>query len=187
MTRFMNEVIDELYKHLKEGKPYRLLGADYDLADRSERITVVDIIADNYSCSDRDLKRLSDFLVHEELTDKHPDKMSREEYPFFSETQLARRKYGVHRKNDGKGVREVPLELAENYGIDGKNYNYPRKRNWHWREGILIDDRVKIRNKFRRKQYNDFINGKSDGVFQIGVSYEGKTILDAEKYEKFYF
>jgi hypothetical protein len=156
------------------------------LRNRSERCTVIEIITDSYDTDERDKKRLSDFLVHEELTDRHPDKMSREEYPFMSDTQLARRTSGVHRKKDGNGILEVPLHLAENYGTDGRNYNYPDRRKRTWQEGMRIDDKAISRNKERRKIYNDFINGKSSGVYSVDIQTGEVTVHNKEKFEEIY-
>jgi len=187
MANLMDELINELYVYYKNDIPYRLIGVDYNLRDRSERITVVDIITDCYDADEHDLKRLSDFLVHEELTDKHPDKMSREEYPFMSDTQLARRISGRHRKKDGNGILEVPLHLAENNGTDGRNYNYPDRRKRTWQEGMFIDERAQSRNKERRKTYNDFIYGRTKGVYTVDIDSGVKTIHNEEKYEEIYW
>lgn len=187
MVRLMDEIISELYRYHKNGIPYRLIGADYDLRDRSERITVVSIILDSYDTNETDQQKLSDFLVIEELTDTHPDKITREEYPFLSDTQLARRRYGVHRKNDGNGIREVPYHLAENYGTDGRNYNYPERRKWTWKEGMYVDDNAVSRNKVRRKTHREFITGKSPGIFTVNIKTGEKTIHDKEKYSDIYW
>lgn len=50
----------------------------------------------------KQLKRLADFLLYEELHDTHPDKMTLAEYPIMSNHQLARRHSG-----------EVSMKIAE--------------------------------------------------------------------------
>ncbi|SCN38412.1 Uncharacterized protein BC88300_02631 [Bacillus cytotoxicus] len=181
-----NSIINELYTCLKNDIPYRLIGADYDLRNRLERATVVDILSNYYTMDERSLKRLSDFLVNEELTDSHPDKMSREEYPFMSDTQLSRRVAGIHRKRDGKGILEVQIGLAENYGTDGRNYNRPLRRKRTFKENMYVDEQVLSRNKERRKKYSSFINGKTNGVYTVDLETGDKTVHDDKKYEEIY-
>ena len=59
----------------------------------------------------KQLERLADLLLYEELSNTHPDKMAREEYPIMSEHQLSRRHSG-----------EVSMKVAEEYGSDRRNY-----------------------------------------------------------------
>lgn len=63
-----------------------------------ERIDIVNayvnqlyIVAKRRPTSDR-LDELADFILVGELKNPHPDKVARTEYPFFSETQVKRRK-----------------------------------------------------------------------------------------------
>jgi len=73
------------------------------------------------------LERMANTLLHAELTDKRPDKMTLEEYPIMSDTQYERRTEGARRerKKNGVTVREVPLTQARNIGADGKDYSQP--------------------------------------------------------------
>lgn len=103
------------------------------------------------------LTRLADLILHEDLTDSTAWKSRQSEYPFLSEFQLARRRDGVHqRKNEG-GTGEATMGFAEEYiASDGRNYSVPARRQRSIKEGIIVDENAKIRNKERRKRYEDF-------------------------------
>jgi hypothetical protein len=102
------------------------------------------------------LERMSDLCLWEELTDPDEHKVSRNEYPFLSETQIARRQEGKHsRKTDNPKI-EVPLGIAENYGVDGKTHDYPTRRQRSERENRFVDKEAKARNKARREKYTEF-------------------------------
>jgi hypothetical protein len=78
----------------------------------------------------------------EELTDKHPDKITREEYPFMSDWQL-----------DLRRDNECGLKITEDTGTDGINYRTPTRRKRTSSENESVDKFAKIRNEERRKQY----------------------------------
>jgi hypothetical protein len=102
------------------------------------------------------LERLSDLCLWEELSDPDEHKVSRNEYPILSETQIARRQEGKHaRKNDNPKI-EVPLGIAENYGTDGKIHDYPTRRQRSERENRFVDKEARIRNKERKHKYVEF-------------------------------
>lgn len=105
---------------------------------------------------DKALERLADLCLYEELTDDRPDKMTLEEYPIMSDEQEARRKEGKHRKKDANTRIEVPLGIAENVGVDGRDYNRPTRRDRSNREKTFVDKEAKARNKERRKKYEEF-------------------------------
>ena len=77
------------------------------------------------------LERLSNVILHEELSDPHPDKMTREEYPIMSERQYAKRTTGHTRRRNKAGVvtYEAPLDYASNVGTDGIDYT-PHTRSF---------------------------------------------------------
>lgn len=102
------------------------------------------------------LERLANLCLFEELTDPNPDKMTLEEYPIMSDEQEARRKEGKHRKKQANPRIEVPLGIADNVGIDGRNYNRPIKRERSSREHLFVDKETKSRNKMRKQKYVDF-------------------------------
>jgi hypothetical protein len=91
------------------------------------------------------LDRMSDLILDEELRDTHPDKVTRTEYPFFSETQFEER-----RKD------EASFKLSEEHGVDGRNYKPPGRRDRSNREIKFMDKNAKIRNKERKQKYHDF-------------------------------
>lgn len=93
----------------------------------------------------KQLERLADLMLYEELSNAHPDKMAREEYPIMSDHQLSRRHSG-----------EVSMKVAEEYGVDRRNYKPPVRRKRTRRETWRIDRDAKSRNEVRRKAYREF-------------------------------
>lgn len=168
--RLMSEYISRLANAIKHDTPFTFDGHTYDVADRSERNGVVQAMLDTCHYSDTQLEALSFLLLYEEVTDSHPDKMTNTEYPFYSETQLARRKHGVHRKNDGRGLKEVPLWCADNVASDGKDYSYPTRRKRDARENRYIDEVTISRNKERRLRYRKFLRGETGGVLRVDIA-----------------
>lgn len=134
---------------------------DKNIEDRTERIRAIDALIDEYvdaigSAPDPvQLERLADYILKEELTDASKNKVRREEYPIFSEWQLARRKDGRHRRKENAYV-EVPLEAARTYSGDGRNYRVPKRRRRRLRENIFMDEKTKSRNRERRRKYREF-------------------------------
>ncbi|MDA2638232.1 hypothetical protein PDQ79_27515 [Bacillus cereus] len=93
----------------------------------------------------KQLERLADLLLYEELHDTHPDKMTLAEYPIMSDHQLSRRHSG-----------EVSMKVAEEYGVDRRNYKPPVRRKRTRKETWQIDKEAKSRNEERRKAYREF-------------------------------
>ncbi|MGH1326197.1 hypothetical protein [Bacillus pretiosus] len=93
----------------------------------------------------KQLERLADLLLYEELRDTHPDKMTLAEYPIMSDHQLSRR-HSV----------EVSMKVAEEYGVDRRNYKPPVRRKRTRKETWKIDREAKSRNEERRKVYREF-------------------------------
>ena len=186
----MNNIITEIYECLRDGVSYRFMGVDYDVSDRSERIVLLEYVLTTYDISDAQAFTLSDLLLYEELTDKHPDKMTREEYPFMSEYQLARRRAGVHRRKAARGEppvnSEVGLENAEYIGTDGIDYRYPTRRKRTLREDIWVDEHSRSRNKEVRQKYEAFVSGKTPGVFSINIETGVRTIYNEDSYNRYY-
>jgi hypothetical protein len=91
------------------------------------------------------LERLSDLILDEELRDTHPDKVTRTEYPFFSETQFEER-----RKD------EASFKLSEEHGVDGRSHKPPIRRERTRRDLKFVDKHAKIRNKERKQRYHEF-------------------------------
>lgn len=119
-----------------------------DIADRTERMAAVNALTDAYIDSvevppdSAELERLTDYILREELTDTDRMKTRNTEYPFLSEHQFERRR-----------ANEVPFDVAEEYGTDGRNYGLPTRRKRSKRENWAVDESAKIRNKARAVQY----------------------------------
>lgn len=105
---------------------------------RAFRIYVVEQMTDAYieqtglRPDGKILERLADLLLHEELSDSRPDKMTIEEYPIMSERQYAKRTTGLTRRRNKAGVvtYEVPLEYGQNIATDGVDYT-PHTRTFY--------------------------------------------------------
>ncbi|OUA56835.1 hypothetical protein [Bacillus thuringiensis] len=93
----------------------------------------------------KQLERLANLLLYEELNDTHPDKITLAEYPIMSDHQLSRRHSG-----------EVSMKVAEEYGVDRRNYKPPFRRKRTRKETWQIDRDAKSRNEERRKMYREF-------------------------------
>ncbi|MED1088322.1 hypothetical protein [Bacillus mycoides] len=104
----------------------------------------------------KQLERLADLLLYEELHDTHPDKMTREEYPIMSDHQLSRRHSG-----------EVSMKVAEEYGVDRRNYKPPVRRKRTRKETWQIDREAKSRNEERRKRYREFTRVQAVRMYSI--------------------
>lgn len=124
---------------------------DQNIEDRQERIKAIAALVDDYSLyigeapDPVQLERLADYILREELTDKNPYKVSHNEYPIFSESQIKRR----------KGTEARP-EAACYVANDGRDYRTPRRRNRTINESIWIDRKAKSRNKERRAKYREY-------------------------------
>lgn len=106
----------------------------------------------------KQLERLADLLLYEELRDTHPDKMTREEYPIMSDHQLSRRHSG-----------EVSMKVAEEYGVDRRNYKPPVRRKRTRKETWQIDREAKSRNEERRKVYRGFTKVQAVRVYDLFI------------------
>ncbi|UNL92782.1 hypothetical protein CPY53_04065 [Paenibacillus polymyxa] len=119
-----------------------------DIADRNERMAAVSALIEDYVMRYGEypdtiqLERLTDYILREELTNTDRMKARNDEYPFLSERQFERRR-----------EREVPLEVAEEYGADGRNYRVPKRRKRSIKELIFVDEHAKIHNKLRAARY----------------------------------
>lgn len=147
----LHEAITELQAATKRGELPREL-----------RLVKIEQMTEDYYAKTREmpddkaLERLADLCLYEELTDDDEHKVAHNEYPILSETQIARRQEGKHaRKTDNPKI-EVPLKIAENFGIDGKMHDVPSRRVRSDRENRFIDKEARIRNKERKKKYEEF-------------------------------
>ncbi|MED3069286.1 hypothetical protein P4310_28005 [Bacillus thuringiensis] len=104
----------------------------------------------------KQLERLADLMLYEELSNTHPDKMTLAEYPIMSDHQLSRRHSG-----------EVSMKVAEEYGVDRRNYKTPVRRKRTRKETWQIDREAKSRNEERRKVYREFTRVQSVREYSI--------------------
>lgn len=134
---------------------------DKNVKDRSERISEIKswLNAQERQPDPSELERLADYILREELTDSHPDKVTREEYPILSETQLSRRH-----------AKEASEKLVEEYGTDGKSYRQPVRKKRTKHDYARIDKAAKSRNERRLRAYKAFVNGKDS------YEYDGETV-----------
>lgn len=106
--------------------------------DRESRMTAVEHMTDEYIIQTgkrpdvKPLLRLTDFVLHDELSDPHPDKITRNEFPILSDRQYRKRTEGKERRRNTAGVvtREVPLTHAQYVATDELNYSAP-SRSFH--------------------------------------------------------
>lgn len=121
---------------------------------RERRIRDVNELIDEYITSVgevpciRQLERLTDYIMHEEINNTDPDKMTKNEYPIMSGRQEERR----HNN-------ETSLRDAEHVGTDGRDYRRMVRRRRTIGELIFVDKHAKIRNRKRRRAYEAFVRG----------------------------
>jgi hypothetical protein len=145
----LHEVITEMQRATKQGALPREL-----------RLVKIEKLTEEYFAKTGEmpdaiaLERLSDLCLYEELTDSDRMKVRNNEYPFLSETQMARRQEGLHARGGTSG--EVPLSAADSLGSDGRNYGIPTRRERNSRENRFVDKEAKIRNKERKQKYMEF-------------------------------
>jgi hypothetical protein len=149
MMNDFNDIIDDIRRRTKAGE-----------LPREVRIAEIDRVTEEWFAKtgklpdDKQLERLADLILHEELTDTHPDKMTTAVYPFMSEEQYARRTEGRHVKKGSR--KEVGFGATHTIGTDGSNYAKPLRRAREDNENKHIDKVTKTRNKERLRKYNDF-------------------------------
>lgn len=106
-------------------------------SSRQARIDEVKRLSDEYIESTgrvpdgRILERMTNVILHEELTDNDEHKMRHHEYPILSDSMYQRKtegQRGKSKRKDGLVLREVPLSQARNVGTDGNDYTLPQRR-----------------------------------------------------------
>ncbi|MCS1350374.1 hypothetical protein [Mechercharimyces sp. CAU 1602] len=146
--------ITDDYKKQFEGAVDALLAKEAFIECREFRMSVVNDLITEYthfigeSPDTKQLERLTDYILHEEINDPHPDKASREEYPIFSDRQLERRRSG-----------EVSFKKARDVGTDGRFYRKPRRR--------FYDKDTHKRNKTRKKRYTKDTKASEVRVYSL--------------------
>ena len=136
----LHEDITELQQATKRGE-----------LPREVRLVKIEQLTEDYFANTGEmpdavtLERLSDLCLYEELTDTDRMKVRNNEYPFLSEHQFEERRKA-----------EVSFKVAEEQGVDGRNYKPPGRRERTKREQKFLDKNARIRNKERKKTYSDF-------------------------------
>ena len=121
------------------------------LANRDLRMQIVEDLTEQYREAAGDwpdaktLEKLTDAILCEELTDMHPDKITRAEYPFMSDWQL-----------DARHENEYADTLGEAHGTDGRKHSKPTRRVRTGREHFVVNKHTKSRNLERKKKYREF-------------------------------
>lgn len=93
-----------------------------ELTDRSYRLLNIHLALKEHlgrykeRPKNEDLAALTAMILYEELSDKHPDKMTREEYPFMSDSQ--------------EGVRERKHRPHDDLQFEGRIHNGRRKTSF---------------------------------------------------------
>lgn len=112
----------------------KLIAAEID--DRQERIDAVDRLCEEYTESvgetpdSRQLYRLTNEILREELTDKRKNKVRAEEYPFLSKHQLKRRFDNEFPAKEVKGEKDEVITGTKKVSIVGDDGDIQgRKRN----------------------------------------------------------
>lgn len=155
----------------------KLAGFSETLANRQLRMQIIENLTDCYVSATgerpepKQLERLTGAILNEELTDPNPHKVSQEERPFMSTTQMSRRQHGTrgNRKSNVKGewLSNLGGESEEDtngnhsrvdsyLAIDGKTYRKPIRRTRGNQEAVTIENNTKSRNEERRKKYVEF-------------------------------
>lgn len=151
-------------------------GAD-TLANRSLRIQIINDLVNCYVATTDSqpdtyqVEKLTNAILHEELTDNTSWKTRQSEYPFLSEYQFGRRR-----------GEEVSFKKAEEVGTDRKTYRKPTRRLREGKEDRHLDRVTKSRNDQRRKNYRDFISGKNPGLFTVNIA-TGEKITHKEVFD----
>ncbi|WP_060210519.1 hypothetical protein [Sporosarcina koreensis] len=122
----LNAYIDDLWAQEKWEKALGIAGVGgskrYEYAE--QRRKNVELITESFYAtvgqmpSPAQLDRLASFLLFDELSDPHPDKMTREEYPIMSDSQ-----------RDERLGDEVSFKWTESVAVDGRDYQ-PKTRDY---------------------------------------------------------
>ncbi|WP_096436517.1 hypothetical protein [Alteribacter populi] len=101
------------------------------------------------------LDRLSDLLLHEDLTDKTPWKIRNTEYPFMNARMTEDRK--------AKDVKVSAIEREQERKLGGT------RRMRAPQEHAFMDRAARNKNAERRRKYNAFVKGKTEGVLRVVI------------------
>lgn len=126
----------------------RMLDDEELRASREQRLAAIEQITEQYlrdtgeRPDPKQLDRLADFCLREELTDRNPYKMTHDEFPIMSQHQIALRR-----------DRSAPMIAAATVGSDKADHRKPIRRNMSTKRMIWLDEKTRIQNKERRERY----------------------------------
>lgn len=151
----LNGIIDDLFTKVKRRPIEETIEAVRDVTD-----AYVEEVGERPGITELD--RMATLILNEQITDPHPDKMTREEYPIESGTQRARREYGRHQAKEINGRREVSLSWADEVGADGRDYRPQTRDNNRKMRDVLggqpfTDKSVLKANRERKKRRRDAV------------------------------
>lgn len=92
---YTSELIDEAYRRKADDKPV----ASHERVQKADELCEAHYAQIGQWPVESVLTRLAWYIVFDEMTDPHPDKVSREEYPVLSKSQEKRRQREVPSKN----------------------------------------------------------------------------------------
>ena len=145
-----NECINELWAQTKAGK-----------LPRADRFAAIERLTDEYIAATgrrpdpAQLDRLATLCLYDEISDNTPYRIKNTEYPIMGD-----------RLFNERSAKNVPLKSTD-YEQERKLTGSRRKR--HKSENAYIDRTVKAKNKERRKRYNDFVRGKTEGMLRVVI------------------
>jgi hypothetical protein len=148
-----NEIIDDLKRRTKAGE-----------LPREVRIAEIDRVTEDWFARTgklpdaKQLERLADLILHEELTDPDIHKVAHNEYPFLSEHQFDRR--------DNR--ESVVGEAIDNSAADGKKHTPPTRKIRTAYENNFVDKKAKSRNVERKKRYKEFTKVQPVITYNVG-------------------
>lgn len=141
----MHRHIDTLYNEAKTSN-----------TSRERRLTASDTLVEDYVAHSGErpdgnaLERLATLILRDELTDAHPDKMAREEYPILSDTQREEREKDEiltdFNSEDDDDTNANHSRLNTYLASDGKSYRTPIRRTRDIGE-LIQEDYAKSRKK----------------------------------------
>ncbi|CAH0304587.1 hypothetical protein [Priestia megaterium] len=129
----------------------KLAGFADTLANRQLRIQIIENLTDCYfeatdaSPDAKQLERLADAILHEELYSDDNYYVKHTEYPILNE-----------RKHESRTHKDVKPEGLETVDTGGKNQRKPTKRKRGKYENAFIDKHTRSKNRERRKKYHEF-------------------------------
>ncbi|MEK5109855.1 hypothetical protein MHI57_24650 [Cytobacillus sp. FSL K6-0129] len=139
-----NERVNELWAQTKAGN-----------LPRPSRFEAIEALTEEYFVANGKmpdagaLDRLSTLCLYEEVTDPHPDKMTRDEYPIMSATQEEERKSDevlTDFSDEDDDTNENHSRINAYLASDGRSYRKPSRRTRTIGELIKMDY-----DKYKRK------------------------------------